>query len=238
MTTQRQSISSKKKAGRLVSASAKKEKSQSECLSTMYLHISELPLINFIECCIDGNLLALVISGKPSKEELHSNWTKILEQYQTAIGDTEHRIFINSYRDIQLFDLHIKGTIICIDALRIKPEEFFIHQLQLRDRPMIRVVLNWDDQKSYNAALDKALSRVNGSKMDLEIKRKAFEALLKKREKESTKGKADRESFISNLITISGPGFPIQAKDITTFEYCERLRRHAAMVEATNKKYR
>lgn len=238
MAPQRKSIKSHKKTDRLASTTGKKASQQPAPLSIIYLRISDLPLLDFIACCVDGDFSALVIKGNPSKEELQANWSKILEQYQTAIGDTNHRIFVGALREVHLIDLQIKVTILCIDTLRLAPDEFFIKQLKLRDRPCIKAKFDWEDQEAYNETLDKALSRVNGLKLDLEVKRSKFEALVNKDNKDNPKSKMDRESFIANLITLSGTGFPIQAKDITTFEYCERLRRHAAMVEAQNKRYR
>lgn len=237
MTSQRQSIKSKKKTDRLASASLKKEKSQPEPLSTTYQNISDLPLVNFISCSVDGDLNQLILSGTPTEKELRFAWSIILEQYQTAIGDTDHRLFLSAYRNVHLIDLHIKGIEICIAQLRIAPTPYFIDQLKQLDRPMIRVNLNWDDQKSYHDALDKCSKRTNGLKTDLEIKKITVENLVKAKGGEQAKNKMDRQSYISNLITLSGQGFPIQAKDITTFEYFERLRRHTALVEAQNRKY-
>lgn len=229
------STKSKKKTTQVNTTTSAKVKSPQKKapLWTVYLDISELPLEKFIACAVDDDYTALIKKGKPNKYFLKKAWTVILEQYQTAIGDSEHKEFLSALRAVHLYDLHIKSIELCVAQLRLAPTEYFIKELQAIDRPFCRVKLDWSDQVSYQAALDKCLARVKGNRMDLKIKKMHFEALLKKKNaagKEKTK--MERKDYISNLITLSAEGFPIQIKDITTFEFCERLRRHTIMVEA------
>jgi hypothetical protein len=62
-------------------------------LSKYYLNITELPLKNFIDCIVNNNIYALIISGHPDVNDLYVQWHEISQQYADAIGDNDHRMY-------------------------------------------------------------------------------------------------------------------------------------------------
>src|ERR1044072_6283374 len=57
-----------------------------------YHRITELPLSRFVDCLVDDTIYALVLSGKPTDEELNAAWVSIQGEYAEAIGNHEYRL--------------------------------------------------------------------------------------------------------------------------------------------------
>lgn len=195
--------------------------------SKWYRNTSELPFNKFIECLVDGNLSALIISGYPTPAEIQGAWLGIAEEYHKATADHEYKVFLKLYKDIEELKITIDQVVLYVGVLRQIKSQYFIDELN--DILRLKLNLNWEDPASYHEQLNKCIRRNAGFRTSLQIKEKNFEAIRNKNE--GLTNKVDRAYFISMLITLSDHAkYPIH-DNIMTAEYCERLRRYNKYVE-------
>lgn len=196
--------------------------------------IDNLPLSNFIDCMVDGNLSALIISGFPPEEDLKKAWEHIKAEYAERIGQHEYKLYVSMYKEIS----QLRITLDQIDLITaredkekgIKPgilrlcyDEFFAGEINKILRRNCK--FNWKDQKSYMAELDKCYTMRGGYKIRYDLLNLRFEAIEAKQKAEPGEP-ITRAYFTSILVTLSD----YQAKhslsdNIKMGEYCERLKR-------------
>lgn len=194
--------------------------------------IDELPLNRFIDCMVDNNLSALIISGLPTIQQLQSAWENIFSDYIERIGTNEYRIYVALYKEINLLKVTIDQINIIAQRgdeandmkpgiLRLMYSEYFANELNILLKTTCR--FNYKDFKSYHAELDKCINRSKAFKIKLDLKLMNFEAIEKKNK--GNTGKADRQYFVSILVTLSDYAKYQIADNIKMSEYCERLKR-------------
>ena len=207
---------------------------QTKVLPLYYKSIDELPLNRFIDCLVDNNLTALIISGQPqdfSNEILSTAWGNIQSQYIERIGTGEYKMYVKLFKEIQL----LKITLIQINCLaarqtdnndpgilRLCYDEHLVGELNKLLKTTC--TLNWKDPKSYHAELDKCINRSKAFKIQLDLKLLTFDAIEKKNQGKQTP-KATREYFVSILVTLSDHAKYMIPDTIKMSEYCERLKR-------------
>lgn len=208
--------------------------------------LNDLPLNKFIDCIVDNNLSALIIShGEelPSSEELSAAWDNILAEYAELTGTSEYRMFCELYKEVEI--LKITLTQISVLAargnaetgemqgiLRMTYDEYFADELNKLLKTKCR--FNWNDQKSYHAELDKCVNRGKAFKIKYDLKKMQFEAIEKKNL--GKKGeRPTRQYFTSILVTLSDHAKYRIEETIKMPEYCERIRRFAEYCEVQKK---
>lgn len=80
---------------------------------------SRLPLDKFITCLIDGDLSVLIISGKPSPEEVAEAWAGIFSEYLDLNQDNEAKYLLNLQSNISLLNHQITETDTAIFLLSV-----------------------------------------------------------------------------------------------------------------------
>lgn len=192
-----------------------------------YLHITELPLNRFIDCLVDGNINALVISGKPTGEDLMTAWVNIQAEYADAVGTNEYRLYVGILKEV----LILGATMAQIDCLITLLEEFYHPEILSRLNKLLRTSFTLDpsDEEKYKATLKRFRMRSKGVKMDLDLKEIQLEGMKKKMEGTATK--PDRAYYHSVLVTLSDYAKYHISDTLTVFEYCERLRRYTNYCE-------
>ena len=215
---------------------------------SIYQGISNLPLSRFIDCIVDGNLYALVITGIPDQKQLQTAWANILQDYSEAIGAGEYKLYISLYKEISLLKIDYDSIYSIVDALRSiqeyilskdyeVDEDFYTLQKSLSDslNKILKIScrFNTKDNASYQDELDKCIRRSGGLKIRLDLKLLAFAEIEKK-----TKGgkKMDRAYFDSMLITISDHAKYEIGENITVSKYCERIKRYNQYCESLKRK--
>jgi hypothetical protein len=192
-------------------------------LSKWYLSITDLPLDKYIECVVDGNLSALVISGYPTQEELEAAWLEIAEQYADAMGDAEHRMYIKLYKELVYLNIEYKQILSLIEVLTIvvyKPFEQKLNEL---------LFTNFSFTANREKELDTCFRLSKSTLLKIDMKKAHLDGLKEKGE--DTDKTPTREYFQSILITLSDYSkYPVQ-ETITTYQFCERVKRFTQFVE-------
>ncbi|HUR65466.1 MAG TPA: hypothetical protein VMZ03_03880 [Chitinophagaceae bacterium] len=196
--------------------------------SKWYLHITDLPLRNFIDVSVDGNLAALTISGFPAQEDLLAAWQNIQVEYADAIGNHGHRMHSILYRDMSVLDTNIKSIECLVDVMQkvVSPSlQDIINEYGKRLNRLLLTQYKFDlkDQENYHANLKRCLMRKSGLKIDLDLKKIQYEALTKGADHPVFK--LSREYFQNILITLSDYVKYAVQDNITVYEFCDRIRR-------------
>jgi hypothetical protein len=198
---------------------------------TWYLHITDLPLRNFIEVSVGGNYHALVISGNPSEHDLLLAWSNIQQEYADVMGDHEHRMYITLFKEVTLLKVTLQTIHYLIEIL----QEVYYEPYTVELNKLLRTSFKFDhaDKLKYHETLRRCYNRSKGIKIDLELKLSQFKAIEKKNQ-ESGK-KPTKEYYQSILITLSDHAkYPVQ-DSITVFEFCNRIARYNKYCEQVEK---
>jgi hypothetical protein len=188
-----------------------------------YRHITELPLSKFIDCMVDDNYYALVISGHPSDVELLSAWSDIQQEYADAIGTNEYRLYVALMRDV----IMLSTTLEQINCLVSLLKRYYHPEILSRLNKLLNTSISLDPSvpDKYKATVKRFEMRSKGIKIDLDLKEIQLQGMRKKMEESGIK--PDRGYFHSVLVTISDHAKYHIADSITVFEYCERVKRYA-----------
>jgi hypothetical protein len=180
-------------------------------------------LNKYIECAVDGNLAALIISGYPSQEQLENAWFEIAEQYAEFMGDAEHKMYIKLYKELVFLNIEYQQILSLIEVLAIviyKPFEQKLNEL---------LFTNFSFTANREKELDTCFRLSKSTLLKIDMKKAQLDGLKEKGENKS-KGPT-REYFQSILITLSDHSkYPV-LDSITTFEFCERVKRLTQFVE-------
>lgn len=191
--------------------------------SKWYLSITDLPLNKYIECVVDGNLSALIISGYPTQEQLEAAWLDIAEQYADAMGDAEHRMYIKLYKELVYLNIEYKQILSLIEVLTIvvyKPFEQKLNEL---------LFTNFSFTANREKELDTCFRLSKSTLLKIDMKKAQLDGLKEKGD--DTDKTPTREYFQSILITLSDYSkYPVQ-ETITTYQFCERVKRFTQFVE-------
>lgn len=195
-----------------------------------YRNINELPLCRFIDCVVDANLYALVISGKPSVPELAAAWNTIWMQYTDAIKESGTNIYTLLKKEVGNLEM-IYGTLqVMIDALK----DYYCEQFASAVNALLRTSFKFDVRfpDDYDNDLKRARNRSKGLLISLTLKKAALEKIVEKQDEAEA---LTREHFQKVLITLSDHArYPVH-DSITVFEYCERIYRLNKYIEEQNR---
>lgn len=214
-----------------------------ETKAEYYQAIGNLPLNKFIDCDVDGNLSALIISGFPTPEQLKVAWDFILSEYTELVGTAEYRMYVELYREVNILRITLDQIAMAVGGevsgengekvkvigmLRLVYNESVANTLNELLNTKCR--FNWADQKSYHAECDKCIRRSKSIKIKLDLKNLHFAAIEKKNK--ARKGeKMDRQYYVSILVTLSDFAKYRIEETIKMSEYCERIRRFSDYCE-------
>lgn len=192
-------------------------------LSKWYHNITDLPLNKYVECVVDRNLAALVISGYPTQEQLEAAWLEIAEQYADMMGDAEHRMYIKLYKELIILNIEYQQILSLIEVLTMvvyKPFEQKLNEL---------LFTNFSFTTSREKELDTCYRLSKSTLLKIDMKKAHLDALKEKGENHDKT--PTKEYFQSILITLSDHSkYPV-VDTITTYEFCERVKRFTQFVE-------
>ncbi len=201
-----------------------------------YELLDKIPYNRFVDCYVDSNLSALVISGFPQTVDLEKAWDNIFFEYIERVGNSEYKLYLDLYKEIS----RLRITLSQIDTivgrgnkeegtppgiLRLCYDEYFAKEINKILGTNCR--FNWKDPKSYFAEVDKCLNRASGLRIRRDLLLSRFEAIEKKNEaqRKGSAKKIDRAYFTSVLVTLSDIAKYNLPETISMGEYCERLKR-------------
>jgi hypothetical protein len=202
---------------------------------SLYHNINELPFRNFIQVVVYENIYALIISGKPDEETLLNAWINIRSQFADAIGDSEHKVFTSVFKEVALLSATYKQLTVLIDLLSmLNTINVFAEDLYKELNATLRSDFKFAEgaQNKNAELLKKCRSRSKGIKLQLDLKEAHLNALSDKQ----TTGKPTIGYYQSLLITLGDHcGYQL-TDDISTFEFCERMRRFKKYCEQVKPK--
>lgn len=197
-----------------------------------YRRINDLPLRNFIDATINGNLSALIISGYPTEQQLAEACQEIQFQFHDALGNEAYKQYVNQLRAITDLRVTYNQIQICVKQLcdilegGVKTSEIEdiekYYQYELNRLLKVNFVFDKNNRDAYLQTLNRCLNRSKGIKIDLDIKVQNFEAIEKAHE---TAEPIDGSYFQAMLITLSDAAGYHLSDGITVLEFCERIKR-------------
>lgn len=199
-------------------------------LPKLYRSIYQLPLHRFIDCMVDKNLYALVISGNPTLAELEKAWGDIRLEYADKMADFEYKVYLSLFKEINT----LKGDIDTIRELINIMKETYTDQFAKKLNKLL--ITNFTFSPPFTEAYDKLLNRcynmTGALRLRLDMQISNFKAI-----EEKHKGNADptRDYYLSLLITLSDNAGYALPESMTTFEFCERMARAHAKTEQIKK---
>jgi uncharacterized small protein (DUF1192 family) len=200
-------------------------------LLSLYRSITELPLRNYIDGTVNGNLSAIIKHGVCTNEiTLFSAWEDIKNQYAEIVGDESFKLYLSLLRQINKLSLLIDQIALCVEMLRLVYTDRFANEL----RNLLNVKFRFDvtDPEGYEKDLKSCISRSKGFKLQMDLKLAQYEAISKK---EKGGQLADHAYYQSLLICISDHvGYPV-LDSITVFEFATRIKRLNAEIERIEK---
>ncbi len=190
----------------------------------------KLYLDKFIICDVEEDLTHLIISGKPTEQQLKDAWYSILSEYADLTQDADRKVYYNSLKEIAR--LTIKHDLIAylISVLRLYYDEELAKELCFL--LMERFVFDNSNPEDYNKILNRCTTRLKGVAMQIKIEEAKFEGLKAKLKKKGD-GKASYEYYEDVLITLSeSANYKIKKEEITLSEFALLVRRHNKKVQA------
>lgn len=196
--------------------------------SKCFRSITELPLSKFIEVAVDENYAALIVSGMPDIGVLQDAWYEIYQQYLDAMGDSEQLMILKLYREITRLVIEQDQIQMLIDFLSIYNYKAYNDRLNA----LLQTKFQFKEKKKDD--LQRAARIARQMTLKLDIKQSQLVRIQEKMPKEGVK--ISREYFQSILITLSDfSKYPIH-DNISTYEFCERVKRFTSFVQAQKQK--
>ncbi len=118
-------------------------KSNKQSPDTLHNNCSTLPLSNFIEIVLHGDLRWLVRGGNPSLNELSAAWDKILEEYVSLVKTNKSDSIFELYKKIKYTEWQIVFVDKCIYALKILYDEEIADLLNQRGFGIVQHSEDW-----------------------------------------------------------------------------------------------
>jgi hypothetical protein len=196
-----------------------------------YQHITEVPLSRFVDCLVDDNYAALVITGYPTPEELQEAWLQIQSEYAEAIGNHDYRMYVNLMKDMILLSTTLEQINCLVGLLEAKYRSEF---LQLLNKLLnTSITLDPADPVKYKAALKGAIMRSKAIKINLDLKGMQMKDIQSKMSEPGKK--PERGYFHSILVTLSDHAKYHISDSIPVFEFCDRIKRFNQYCEQVKK---
>jgi hypothetical protein len=195
-----------------------------------YQSIVDLPLNKFIECMVDKNLFALVISGEPSLEQLTTAWEDVMNEYSDIMMDGEGKLHFNLLKEVELLKLDIQKVNICLQILEaevnfpefVTPDKKYATDLNKLSNSNFSFDHSKPDQ--FRNELKRATNRSKSLLILLGIKQSNLDAINTKAN--TIVKKPTKEYFYSILNTLS-MFTKFQLTDaITVYSFCDWIKKY------------
>lgn len=180
-----------------------------------------MPLSRFIDLTCNDYRGAVVIEGNPPESEIESAIDVIRNQYADTTGDGEFRHYLALYKSITHIDLTLSQVAKLVETMRQAYNPLLAQALN----KLVSANFVFDISKpaEYDELLNRCIRRSNGSKIERDLKKMQYDALIKKFSDQNKKPVP--EYFIDTLIALSNhAGNHLSAETITVYEFCKRLK--------------
>lgn len=190
-----------------------------------YYQDLSLPLYNFIQCLVKGNLNALVIKGRPRQEDLAEAWAMIYSQYIDANAENDKIYSLELRREITLLRSHVNETETCMLYLRVG---FYPDLVRILRNNGYRDKFESQVPEEYERVLVVIESKLAMKKLALAGKEKEYKQYMSDKENDTI----DEKYFsvwLLRLAKYQGVGI-LRAKDITVSEFVLLLKDYLEFV--------
>jgi hypothetical protein len=185
-----------------------------------------------MDLVVDGNTLTLIRTGNPPAEVLRQMEALLRIQYADAMGDQEYRLCVNVMRDITMIDVTLTQIESLINTLRNAYHPIFERELNDLLHSSFKFDVTRPDD--YDKQLARAYRRSRGIFLRKMIKEGELQKLNLKYLNGA--GAVTREYYYGILLTLSDDaGYPIH-DDISTWQFCERVKRVNKRTDQANMK--
>lgn len=196
---------------------------------SLYRGIDEIPLRDFIEYLIDGNIIKLVKSGiPPDYLSLHERWLEILIDYNDSMGTSEIKLILTVSKEIAVLEYKLKMIHAAIAVMEHNYDQ------TLADFLNSICVTKYQFKEDKIKELKSCLNRSKSFKISLDLKRAQYAGILEK-QNASEGEKPTRKFFIGVLILLSNHAKYAITDSITVAEYCERVKQYNQYCEQLKK---
>lgn len=183
----------------------------------LYRSIHELPLANFIRCDVEGDLTALIVTGKPRPYELHSQWQQLKDQFASSVGDKKYAL-----RNLTLIKLaELKTDFSNAESLINLLRRYYAEKIAIELNRILKSNLKFDytNRAQYEKDLARARNMSRSIKINMDLKQIELDTIAG-----DQSGKPTREWYANVLVNISDmAGYRIDDR-ISTYEFTRRLR--------------
>ncbi len=197
---------------------------------TYYRSIVKLPLHKYIDCAVNSNYAALILSGLPSEQNIMLAWLEIQQEYADAVGDFEHKMYLSLVKEVTELGATLSQVGVCAKVLRaafLKQNqvgvkayiEFF--KTELNVLPGADCDFDLTDANDFEKDIRMCESRSKGIFISFEL----VNINLKGMKGKQTGEKPTYEYFQTMLIALSDMSGYHLTENITVLEFANRIKR-------------
>jgi hypothetical protein len=174
----------------------------------------------FLDCLFDDDLSVLIISGSPTKDDLHDAWNRIYLEYCSLMQDKTYNELFEKSKEIISLQAKISLVNGIVRHLCLAYTEELVKMLDglgLRSK-----ILPEDDGDVLEKKLASVISRAKKWVTQLDIQQGELQKLRQKNEN----GKGGREYFDDTLSILSKfMGYHVKESEITVSRFCRDVNR-------------
>lgn len=194
--------------------------------ATYFSDVHKCPMAAFLDCLIDENYRALIITGECADEELYilqDAFLSMQEKYSEMLGDVDSMMWLKLIREINYAraDLNVARTLINIGPTAwIERWEKYLNKI-------FKVSYKADatNRLEFLSALKSWESRISGLEMAVDLKQIRADQ-IKVRLDKRVGGKPKREDF-SVIFNLMEEHYKVVVNEhiISVARYCDRYKR-------------
>jgi len=192
----------------------------------LYSTCGQLPLPRFIRILVDQDHSHLIISGKPSQQEILSAWRKINLEYITILDVPEVNFIMELQASIAVLEAKVFITDKIISTLYIIHDDRLIAMLR-----GLGFDFSFDpmDRLTYYKNLNDVDQQTGAWRLELEQK----DAELAEVQSKDEDGKKFTDDYFDDTLMIlsKSQGYHLRAIDLTASQFAVLLKRHRAKAD-------
>jgi hypothetical protein len=172
----------------------------------------------FLDVYIDENINSLIISGKPTTQELLEAWSNIHEEYVDLMGDNNQKYYLQLSKEAMV----LKAKIALVESSIYLLSEMYVKKIADRLVKMLGGSFKFDfkNKKSYQKDIQGLINRSKSLHIEYKLKQSQVETL----EQEQKGEQPTRESFIVIFINLRAYYKYHVPNNITVLEFCKMLK--------------
>jgi hypothetical protein len=192
--------------------------------------IHELLFCVFKEIILKDNLKPLVISGEPTEQEMLIAWEEILEQYASAIGESDRDGYLKIRRELLYYITQKNLLVALVEQLKV----YYVPKWAKLLNKVCQSSFKFDplNREEYFKLLDRCIKRGRGL-IDLQLKILTDKKdQLDKKRSDADNLKPTEEFFAKVLLNLHEfNNWQFDDNKITVYQYCEMAKRYNQHIE-------